>query len=58
MSNPEHYGCHDRPPFVDAYVMHDHIVIKTVGKRECQYTLSPAGPTDKRCEGCKHRETK
>jgi hypothetical protein len=42
----ERYGCHNRPP------------IQTFGNPQCQYTYTWAGQTDKRCEGCKHKEVK
>jgi len=40
------YGCHNRPP------------IKTFGQQECQFTKTWLGMTDKRCEGCKHKEVR
>ena len=45
MTQPsDKYGCHNRPP------------IKTFGNPQCQYTYTLAGQTDKRCDGCKHKE--
>lgn len=42
----ELYGCHNRKPIV------------TFGQPECQFTYTWAGQTDKRREGCKHKEVK
>lgn len=46
MSTPEKYGCFDRQP------------IQTFGQHECQFTPTWLGHTDKRCDGCKHKEQK
>jgi hypothetical protein len=46
MSTPKKYGCFDRPP------------IQTFGQQECQFTRTWLGQTDKRCEGCKHKEVR
>lgn len=47
MTQPsERYGCFDRPP------------IQTFGNPQCQFTYTWAGQTDKRCDGCKHKEVK
>ena len=47
MTQPsERYGCFDRPP------------IQTFGNPQCQFTYTWAGQTDKRCDGCKHKETR
>lgn len=42
----DRYGCHNRPP------------IQTFGQPTCQFTKTWLGQTDKRCEGCKHKEVK
>lgn len=50
------YGCHNRAPFVTHYkATGGKDWIPAFGKTDCQFTLTPLGQADKRCDGCKWR---
>jgi len=61
------YGCHNRRPFIKSYPApdgywldgHSYTIkaasVKVNGTKDCQYTLSDRGRTDRLCDGCKWR---
>ena len=61
------YGCHGRPSFKpyraqEGWVVRDGmqvgiaVTVKPFGQKDCQFTLSVLGNTDKRCTGCIHKK--
>lgn len=60
-----HYGCHNRAPFVPAYigmsrragsVIPDPVWIENTGTKPCQYTKSALGKVDSKCAECEHKQ--
>lgn len=60
----QHYGCHNRKPFVDSIEQQDGwvergdtrnaVLVETPHRmaKDCQYTHTKLGQDDKRCAGC------
>lgn len=59
------YGCHNRPPFAAAQVLHGfrsdngHYIRVEIPNRmnhDCQFTKTDLGRVDPGCTDCKHKE--
>ncbi len=64
---PKPYGCHNHPPYrshmtvQDGWFNMDNLrvprikIISVAVPPRCEYTHSPQGAADQRCEGCNYR---